>query len=321
MSELYSADNSFHYPPELLELLVDAIAYLFKSKPSVIGFFRSAGVAADLLGDWTEKLRVDSARVRKHEIARSILVALNERNTNAALQLRREVLKRIVEVEDFSIAWPDDRERAENLVNRIRKVVDQHDSFTRMRREAEVEKRGKREAYNAQVESRRKQSEERNRIRSKLNALFAESDHQKRGRTLESILNDLFRNFDILIKESFTLSGSHGEGVLEQIDGAVELNGQIFLVEIKWWDKPLAASDVAHHIRCIFTRAGAGGILITASALTMSAEAAIRDALQNRVHVVFKLEEIVLALEHEKDLKSLFLDRIRQTVTEKKPFG
>ena len=135
MSELYSTDNSFHYPPELLELLVDAIAYLFKSKPSVIGFFRSAGVAADLLGDWTEKLRVDSASVRKHEIARSILVALNERNTDAALQLRREVLKRVVEVEDFSIAWPGDRERAENLVNRIRKVVDQHDSFARMRRE------------------------------------------------------------------------------------------------------------------------------------------------------------------------------------------
>jgi hypothetical protein len=145
-------------------------------------------VAADLLGDWTEKLRVDSAVVRKHEIARSILVALNEQNTNGALQLRREVLKRVVEVEDFSIAWPDDRERAENLVNRIRKVVDQHNSFTRMRREAEVEKREKREAYNAQVESRKKQSEERTRIRSKLNALFAEPDHHKRGRACEEAL-------------------------------------------------------------------------------------------------------------------------------------
>ena len=40
-----------------------------------------------------------------------------------------------------------------------------------------------------------------------------------------------------------------------------------------------------------------------------------------RSRAVFKLEEIVLALEHEKDLKSLFLDRIRQTVTEKNPFG
>jgi hypothetical protein len=63
---------------------------------------------------------------------------------------------------------------------------------------------------------------------------FAEPDHRKRGRALESILNDLFRNFDILIKESFSLRGSHGEGILEQIDGAVELNGQVFLVEIKW---------------------------------------------------------------------------------------
>src|SRR5260370_37107596 len=107
MSELYSADNSFHYPPALLELLVDAIAYLFKSKPSVVGFFRSAGVAADLLGDLTEKLRVNSASVRKHEIARSILVALNERNTNAGLQLRGEGLQRGGEGEGFSLAWPE----------------------------------------------------------------------------------------------------------------------------------------------------------------------------------------------------------------------
>jgi hypothetical protein len=103
-----------------------------------------------------------------------------------------------------------------------------------MRREVEVEKRGKREAYNAQVEPRQKQAEQRILIRSKLNVLFAEPDHHKLGRALESILNDLFRNFHILIKESFSLRGSHGEGILEQIDGAVELNGQVFLVEIKW---------------------------------------------------------------------------------------
>jgi restriction system protein len=37
-------DGTYHYPPELLELLADGIPALFKSKQGVIDFFRGAGV-------------------------------------------------------------------------------------------------------------------------------------------------------------------------------------------------------------------------------------------------------------------------------------
>jgi hypothetical protein len=37
-----SLDQTYHYPPELLEMLTEAIRCLFKSKQGVIDFFRGA---------------------------------------------------------------------------------------------------------------------------------------------------------------------------------------------------------------------------------------------------------------------------------------
>lgn len=42
-----TADITFHYPPELFNLLVDAIPALNKSKNDVVIFFRGAGVAEE----------------------------------------------------------------------------------------------------------------------------------------------------------------------------------------------------------------------------------------------------------------------------------
>jgi hypothetical protein len=55
-------DISYHYPPELLELLFDAVPALFRSKQGVIDFFVGAGVPNELLGDWKIKLKQSSGR-------------------------------------------------------------------------------------------------------------------------------------------------------------------------------------------------------------------------------------------------------------------
>jgi hypothetical protein len=90
-------------------------------------------------------------------------------------------------------------------------------------------------------------------------ALFAMTDAQKRGKALESILNRLFANYGIAVREAFTVAGPDGEGVVEQIDGAVELDGHLYLVEMKWWDKPLGRAEVSPHLVRVFSRAAAGG--------------------------------------------------------------
>jgi hypothetical protein len=38
-----SNEGIFHYPPDLMRLLIDAVALLNKSKPDVFLFFKGAG--------------------------------------------------------------------------------------------------------------------------------------------------------------------------------------------------------------------------------------------------------------------------------------
>jgi hypothetical protein len=121
-------DIIHHYPPELLKLLVDTIPLLCPSKQDVLVFFKGAGVPATVTADFTQKVATDRSSVNKYEIVREILVRLNDRG-EATLRQRREVLKRIVEFEDFSTCWPNDQLKAKGLVAEIRRVVDVKDSF------------------------------------------------------------------------------------------------------------------------------------------------------------------------------------------------
>jgi len=41
------------------------------------------------------------------------------------------------------------------------------------------------------------------------------------------------------------LKGDEGQGIIEQIDGAVEIDGVLYLVEMKWWDKPIGRPEIA----------------------------------------------------------------------------
>ncbi len=54
--------------------------------------------------------------------------------------------------------------------------------------------------------------------------------------------------------------------MVEQIDGVIELDGELNLVEIKWWSVPLGAGEVSHHLVRVFNRGHLRGIFISASA-------------------------------------------------------
>jgi len=112
-------DIVYHYPPELLQLLIDVIPRLIRSKNDVIIFFRGAGVPSDCYADLEQRVRTDRENLNKFEIARTVLTRLNERG-ESALRERRELLKRVVEFEDFSTAWANDQLRAKGLVAEIR---------------------------------------------------------------------------------------------------------------------------------------------------------------------------------------------------------
>ena len=125
-------DTKYHYPPELLQLLVDTIPRLCRSKRDVLLFFRGAGVGQSVLSDLRDKVNNDPDSISKFYIARTVLSHLNESGDKSLRELR-EVVRRVVQFEDFSTCWPGDRLEAQGLVSQIGKVVDVKDSFTRMR--------------------------------------------------------------------------------------------------------------------------------------------------------------------------------------------
>lgn len=64
-----------------------------------------------------------------------------------------------------------------------------------------------------------------------------ESDRNKAGLALEHLLNQLFDLFQLHPRRPFRIVG-------EQIDGSLELDGHIYLVEAKWEKNPLPEADL-----------------------------------------------------------------------------
>lgn len=312
-------DIIYHYPPELLNLLVDTIPLLCRSKKDVVVFFRGAGTPRELLSDLESRIHTDPDNIHKYEIARTALTRLNERG-ETTLRERREILKRVVEFEEFSTCWPDDQLKAKGLVAEIRRVVDVKDSFTRMRQEREAERKAHAEKYKAKVRQAREKKEQVRAVKDELFALFSETDPHARGRRLERVLNDLFEVSGILIRESFTRVEVEEDGVLEQIDGVVELDGEVYLVEMKWLSRSVSVADVSHHLVRVFSRGSSRGLFISATEFSTAAMKTCKEVLQQQVVILCLLQEIVRLLEREGKLKDLIKEKVRRAIVDKQPY-
>ena len=308
----------YHYPPELFQLLVDTIPRLCRSKRDVLLFFRGAGVKESLLRDLKRRLAEDASTINKFDIVRTLLTRLNEAG-DAALGERRALLQRVHDFEDFSTCWESDRLEAQGLVGQIGKVVNVKDSFTRMRQEREEEARKRREVSRHEAEVLRQKRDTVDGIRRDLNKLFVMEDARKRGTALEDILNRLFEANGILVRESFTRVGERGEGVIEQIDGVVEIEGEIYLVEMKWLKDPAGPGDVAQHLVRVFGRNSSRGIFISYSGYTDAAIRTCKEALANAVVVLCTLQELVLLMESESELKDFLKEKVRGAIIDKEP--
>lgn len=311
-------DAAYHFTPDLLNLLVQTIPRLCRSKNDVLMFLRSSGVPARHVGDLAAIVQRDKDSITKYELVRRVLERINA-DGDATLAARREVIKRVVEFEDFSSCWPNDLLEAQGLVAQIRRIVNVKDSFTRMNLEREKERQQRQKTHEAKMAKIQRRNDERAAIRKDLFALFAETNAQKRGKALEGILNRLFKVEEILIREAFTLRGNEGEGIVEQIDGVVEMDGHVYLVEMKWWTEPLGVGDVSTHIVRLYGRGDVRGIFISSSGYTEPAVTTCRDALHQKVVVLCKLEEIVQLLDSEASLRALLKDKVHAAIVEKNP--
>jgi hypothetical protein len=313
-----TVDISFHYPPELMSLLIDVIPLLNRGKKDVFLFFKGAGVADSIVATPFQQWQRDKDSINKFEIVRQILTKLNERG-EACLRERREILKRVVEFESFSACWEGDQLKARGLVAEIRDVQNVKDSFTRMKLEREREQQQRMANERQQAEALRRREAAIEQSKHDLFALVSLRSPQGRGTALEAALNGLFKAFDIGVRNAFALVGDDGEGTVEQIDGVVELDGHLYFVEMKWWGSPLGVPEVSQHLVRVYQRAEARAIIISASDFTAPAVKTCKEALQQKVVVLCSLQEIVAMLELHVDLKESLRKKVQAAVVDKNP--
>ena len=249
------------------------------------------------------------------------LVSGGRSRGEATLKERREVLRRVVEFANFDSCWSNDQLKAKGLVADIRDVVNQKDSFTRMKLEREQE-------YQARlVETKRavrKKQERMSKIEGAKNefyGLFGTSiTSQERGKKLETALNNLFDAYGILVQKAFHLVGDGGEGIIEQIDGVIELKGDLYFVEMKWFQAPVGKSEISEHVVRLMSRAEGRGIFISASDYTEPAVHIAREFLQQKILILATLEEIVQLLECQEELGDFLSKKVNAAQIHKNPY-
>jgi hypothetical protein len=315
-----NSDITFHYPPELFNLLVDAIPVLNKSKNDVFLFFQGAGVPADMTNDLIQRWKADRDSIGKHEITRTVLERLNSRG-EPALRNRREVLRRVVEFDNFDACWPNDQMKAKGFVASIRDIVKQKDAFTRMDQAREHE----RQTRLAGVERENQKKQEKIRqieiVKQNFYSLFGTSlTPQQRGKKLELALNNLFATYDISVSQAFHLVGADGEGIVEQVDGVIELKGHFYFVEMKWYQEPVGVPEISQHLVRLMSRDQARGLFISANDFTAPAIQQTREFLAQKLLVLCHLNEIVNVLEHQHDLPAFLNQKIEAGIVNKNPY-
>lgn len=312
----------YHWSPELLKTMIDVIPKLCKSKNDLLLFFNGAGVAKHTLAPY-EKLLSDKRKdFNKYHVTREILALLNEEG-DRQLATRREILKRVAEFEDYTVCWDNDRAAARGLVAQVKDLVNVKDSFTRMRIEKDEERKKRLEQENI-IENKKEvqRSQQLQTVKSDLFSLFKEQNAQKRGKALEKVLNKLFDCYEVSVREDFTIKGNCGEGIIEQIDGLIELDGHLYLVEMKWWNKPIGVGDVAPHLVRVYNRGGqVRGLFISYTDFTSPAIEQCKQALSGgKIVVLATLKEIVNLIENEDDLKQWLKMKVHAAIIDKQPY-
>jgi hypothetical protein len=150
-------------------------------------------------------------------------------------------------------------------------------------------------------------------LRARFYSLAADQDRQAAGLSLEKLLNDLFRLFDLEPRQPFRVTG-------EQIDGSFLLDYETYLVEARWVKQPVPESDLLVFRgkvegKSAFTR----GVFISLSGFTAQAIDAITRGKQPNLFLVDGYD-LTTVLEGQRELPALLRLKLRKLTEEGRVF-
>lgn len=213
------------------EALIEALAVVFWNKAPQERFLRFE------LREHPELMARLPFGELKREVAAELVAYLAD-HEDRYQSVTLDLMQRVATMDRFpNLEQQTDKahlvEAANQAVAELRRWVERYSSLTASyeRLAAEHAEESKREAL------RRSTSKRHDELRHQFLEMHGEPDHQKRGRMLEALLNDLFTLYDLNPRRSFSLVG-------EQIDGAFTFNTDDYILEAKWEKSAAAREDV-----------------------------------------------------------------------------
>jgi hypothetical protein len=291
------ADDVYQFRPDVFKAVELAIPLICPAKKDVVTFFKGAGLRHSRLDDLALAVRWDRESLKKHEMTHELLAIANEDPSDVGLKVRREVLKRIVDFNNFESCWQRDQLSARGAVTKVRELVEEKDAFTRMTL-AHDRERATRVAQSVRdAEERQRQAAKRESVKRDLYAVIVMTPGRARGVAFETVLNRLFALDGLLVRESFNLLDDDVAGIVEQIDGVIELDHHLYLVEAKFWSNTLGPGDVAQHMVRVAHRGEIRGVCIAHPGYSDAAVRSVKSELHRKVFVLATVEELVQVFE------------------------
>ena len=163
-------------------------------------------------------------------------------------------------------------------------------------------------------------AEERSQVKKEFYAVYGiKDDARGKGLAFERVLNKIFALDGLLVRDAFTLRGNKGEGVVEQIDGVIELDHHLYLVEAKWQSNNLGPGDVAQHMMRVAHRGEVRGLYIVEPGFTHAAIALARDELQRKVIVLGLIRELYELFETGGSISNWLREKVRRAQLDREP--
>lgn len=311
-------DTYFHFPPDLFNLLVDTIPRLNKTKKDLLLFFQNVGVPKAQLQPYYILLSSNRSQLKKYDVTREILAFLNQQSERM-LGVRRKLLQRVIEFDSFETCYPNDKDRAKANVADIQKLVKMKDTVTKYEKYLIKEQSEKIKKQQKIVDEIRRSKERFEDLQQRFSQLFSIQNPQERGKKLEKVLNDIFLYFKIGVKEDFVIYDDETGKNYEQIDGVVEINHYLTLVEMKWEKVPIGADKIARFMSRLLVRKNVDGIVISYSSFAETAIPTAKEALAISVLALVDLKDIFDVLNQKKDLAEFFSELIKNVKLYKNP--
>jgi hypothetical protein len=289
----------YRYSPEIIEALKDALRSIYWYKRQLRAFLLNCKVSSNIV----QEQRWEDPQEYKIIIIENVINKLMNMG-DRGLEALRELTTRIINIEDFSYLLKENdgrklKKEAEVSVERLRQLVNKQLEKDKKEKES-IQNRKEAAELRAKTLSKTQTFDN---LRQQFFKLFSISNFQQRGRELEKLLYDLFNAHDLYPRGPFSLIG-------EQIDGSFELDGDFFLLEAKWENKPIGAREIRSFKEQVESKLdNTLGLFISVNGFTDEGIIAVQKSRPNLI--LMSGEDLTAVFEARIDLRELLRQKLR----------